>query len=92
MASTVQVNTWAVIHILNILAWQLIIDIDSDGLSLGVVKAVHGVDGREHAETKGQDQTQDQCAHQSHPDSGIEETHTVIGPAKLCHCHILWVL
>lgn len=60
-------------------AQDLIRDWDHDGLSLGVVKAVHRLDITKHVEASGEDDKQQKSSQQADPDGHSEEPYAVPG-------------
>ena len=53
-----------------------------DGLALGIVKAIHGVDAEGHVYSEAQDDDQDSAHEDAHPDADRKETHAVKCVAK----------
>jgi hypothetical protein len=53
-------------------------DCDSDGLSLGVVKTVVGLDVENHAETPGEDERQNGSGENARPDRDCKEIAAVV--------------
>lgn len=67
---------------------QLLINIDGNGFSLGIVKSVLGGDGGKHGESKQQDEDEGQGSYQSHPDHLRKERDAVPAVRELVVHHI----
>lgn len=71
--------------------WQLFINIDGNGFSLGVVKSILGSDRGKHGESKQQDEDEGQHGYQPHPDHLWEERDAVPAIRELVVHHIKWL-